>query len=129
MLAGAIDFDWEARHARIPAFKPTVVATGIISNALFTAWKLAGVEKCRSLCVSAAGFVMKDLQRTYDDDGHFCFSYSPFDDQQVFNASMKGARLLAQAWSVTEESELKDSAKAAVDFCGKAAKGRRVVGI
>jgi hypothetical protein len=113
------DFDWEARHAKIPAFQPTVVATGIITNALFTAWKLAGLENCRDLCVSAAGFVMKDLQRTYDEEGHFSFSYSPFDDQQVFNASMKGARLLAQAWSVTEESELKDSAQVAVDFVAK----------
>jgi len=113
------DFDWEARHAKIPAFQPTVVATGIITNALFTAWKLMGLEKCRDLCLSAAKFVLNDLQRTYDRKGDFCFSYSPFDKQQVFNASMKGVRLLAQVWSETHEAELQDTAWAAVDFVMK----------
>ena len=94
-------FDWEARYAKIPAFQPTVVATGIIANSLFTAWKLLGLEACRDLCLCAADFVLKDLQRIYDDEDHFCFSYSSFDKQQVFNASMKGARLLSQVWSET----------------------------
>lgn len=113
------NFDWEARHAKIPAFQPTVVATGIITNALFTAWRLVGLQRCRNLCLSAAEFVLRDLQRTYHGQDHFCFSYSPFDKQQVFNASMKGARLLAQAWSETKEAELKDAAQAAVGFVMK----------
>lgn len=110
------DFDWEARDAKIPAYQPTVVATGIITNALFTGWKMIGAEQCRDLCLSATHFVLKDLQRTYDGPERFCFSYSPFDQQQVFNASMKGARLLAQAWSETHEAELEVTARAAVDF-------------
>ena len=89
-------FDWQARNAAIPAFQPTVVATGIIVHALFEAWHLLGLEKCRELIVSAADFVLNDLNRTYDRDT-FCFSYSPFDQQQVLNASMKGARILVQA--------------------------------
>ena len=110
------DFDWEARAAKIPAYQPTVVATGIITNALFTAWKMIGAAQYRDLCLSAARFVLKDLQRTYGGPARFCFSYSPFDQQQVFNASMKGARLLAQAWSETHEAELEVTARAAVDF-------------
>jgi len=113
------DFDWEARYAKIPAYEPTVVATGIITNALFTTWKLVGLETCRNLFLRSAEFVLRDLQRTYDEQGHFCFSYSPFDKQQVFNASMKGARLLAQAWSETKDAELKDTARVAVDFVMK----------
>lgn len=110
------DFDWEARDAKIMAYQPTGVATGIITNALFTAWRLLNLEKCRNLCLSASKFILKDLQRTYDEHGNFCFSYSPFDKQQVFNASMKGARLLAQVWSETKETVLKSTAKKAVDF-------------
>lgn len=109
------DFDWEAKHARIPAFQPTAVGTGIITNGLFTAWKMAGVKQCRDLCLSTANFVMKDLQRTYDGE-NFCFSYSPFDRQQVFNASMKGARLLAQVYSETKDPVLQETARHAVDF-------------
>jgi hypothetical protein len=58
------DFDWEARYANIPAYQPTVVATGIITNALFIAWQQTGNQKAFQLCKSAADFVMKDLNRT-----------------------------------------------------------------
>ncbi|MDB9993754.1 delta-aminolevulinic acid dehydratase [Flavobacteriaceae bacterium] len=109
------DFDWEARNAKIPAYQPTVVATGIITNALFIAYQNTGHKDAASLIESAANFIVKDLKRTYKDDT-FCFSYSPFDTQQVFNASMKGARLLAQAYSLSANNEYKELAKLAVAF-------------
>jgi hypothetical protein len=109
------DFDWEARHAKIPAYQPTVVATGIISNALFVAYQFTGNKEAEKLVLSAADFVVKDLKRTYEYD-IFCFSYSPFDQQKVLNASMKGVRLLAQAYSINKNKEYKDLAKKAVDY-------------
>ena len=36
------DFDWEARYAKIPAYTPTVVATGFITNALFEYYQTTG---------------------------------------------------------------------------------------
>jgi hypothetical protein len=109
------DFDWEARNANIPAYQPTVVATGIITNALFIAYQITGCKESAELIQSAAKFIVKDLKRTYKEDS-FCFSYSPFDKQQVFNASMKGARLLAQAYSINQNNEYKELAKQAVAF-------------
>lgn len=109
------DFDWEARHAKIPAYQPTVVATGIITNALFIAYQLTKDEELAKLVVSAAEFVKQDLNRTYDGD-KLCFSYSPTDRQQVFNASMKGVRILAQAYSITQDRSLIELAERAVDF-------------
>ncbi len=109
------DFDWEARHAKIPAYQPTVVATGIISNALYIAHQETGNKEAADLVVSAADFVVKDLNRTPAKKG-FCFSYSPFDQQQVFNASMKGVRLLAQAYYITKNKEYHQLAKEATAF-------------
>lgn len=109
------DFDWEARHAKIPAYQPTVVATGIITNALFQAWKTTGLDSLKSMVLDAVPFVLKDLNRNEAEDG-ICFSYSPFDRQQVFNASMKGVRLLAQAYSLNGDDELKKVASNAVRF-------------
>jgi hypothetical protein len=113
------DFDWEARYAKIPGYEPTVVATGIVTNSLFECYKFTKNEKALELCMSACNFVLKDLKRTYDAEGNFCFSYSPFDTQVVFNASMKGARLLAQVYSVTLEASLKTEAQKAVAFVMK----------
>jgi len=109
------DFDWEARHAKIPAYQPTVVATGIVTNGLYNAWKITGNTRLKELVVSASDFVMNDLKRTYKDDT-FCFSYSPFDTQQVFNASMKGVRLLAQVYSINKDHQLKQEADLAARF-------------
>lgn len=109
------DFPWEARYASIRAYQPTVVATGIITNALFEAYKIAGISNCADLIKSSALFVLKDLNKTYHN-GSFIFSYSPFDKQQVFNASMKGARILAQAYSISGDDSMNREAKKAVEF-------------
>jgi hypothetical protein len=109
------DFDWEARYARIPAFTPTIVATGFISNALFRHYQATGEKRCLNLCKSATEFVMKDLHKTRRGDT-FCYSYSPLDKQVVLNATMTGARLLTQVYSVTQEPNLTEEARATVRF-------------
>lgn len=113
------DFDWAARYSNIPSYQPTIVATGIITNALFIAHEVFKNAKAFNLCESAVEFVLKDIKRTYDEDKDFCFSYSPFDHQEVFNASMKGVRLLAQVYSVTKNEALRSEAKKAAAFVVK----------
>ena len=109
------DFDWESRFASFPAFTPTVVATGMITNALFVHHTLTANAEALDLCRSAVRFVVKDLHRSYDEE-MFCFSYSPRDSQRVLNATMKGARLLIQMYSKTNNEELKGLASATVRF-------------
>lgn len=109
------DFDWEARYTIIPAYYPTVVATGIITNSLFTNYKLLKNEKSFELCKDAVKFVMNDLNKSFDGE-NFCYSYSPGDKQKVFNATMKGARLLSQVYSVTKDENLFIEAKRTVDY-------------
>jgi phospholipid N-methyltransferase len=111
------DFDWEARYTKIPAHKPTIVATGIITNALYSNYKITGNQHSLSLILDSVNF-LKDLNKTYDGND-FCFSYSPFDKQIVFNATMKGARLLAQVYSITKENSLEEEAKKIVAFVMK----------
>lgn len=110
------NFDWEARYAKIEKFCPTVVATGIITNGLYEFWLYSKDKRAEELLVSSANFILKDLNRTYDDEGYYCFSYSPNDKQMVFNATMKGARLLAQVYSIIREDKLIEEAKKTVEF-------------
>ncbi|MCA9748302.1 MAG: hypothetical protein KC414_04305, partial [Romboutsia sp.] len=49
-------------------------------------------------------------------DKGICFSYSPFDNQIVFNASMKAVRLLAQIYSINKDPKVKELADSAVKF-------------
>jgi hypothetical protein len=90
-------FDWEARYASLPAGTPTIVATGMVTNALAVADDVFDLPAARALIVSAADFVLHDLHQTLGDGGSLCWSYSPRDRQVVLNATLKGSRLLAQA--------------------------------
>jgi len=112
------DFYWQARNADIPAYQPTIVATGIITNALFEYYKTSGNSKAKALFLSSADFVIKDLNRTVSENG-LCFSYSPFDNQIVFNANMKAVRLLAQIYSLSSSEQYKTLANDAVKFVMK----------
>lgn len=109
------DFDWEARYSSIPAFQPTIVATGIISNGLFEYYKVTKNIKAYDLILSASKFVIGNINRTILEEG-ICFSYSPFDHQLVFNASAKGIRILSQAYSLNQNSDLLNLANKAVKF-------------
>lgn len=109
------DFDWEARYTKIDAYVPTVVATGMITNSLFEAYKLLKQEKLFELCKSATKFVLNDLYRTEDVNG-LCYSYSPVDKQKVLNASIKGARLLSQVYSINHDELLKTEAEKIIKY-------------
>lgn len=113
-LCWGYDFDWEARYAKFSAYKPTIVATGFIANALFENYKLTGNEKSLSLLLDSSHFVSA-LNKTYEGE-IFCYSYSPYDKQVVYNASVLGARLQAQVYSINKDDSLKDDIDKSVTF-------------
>jgi hypothetical protein len=102
-------FDWEARYGRAPAGTPSIVATGIVSNALWVAYRLLGLEQAFEMCRSAADFVLNDVPRQFEGDT-FCWGYYPGSSQRVLNATMKGARLCSQVYSVTRDERLLEPA-------------------
>ena len=110
------NFDWQARAFFQPNGTPTVVATTFIASALLDAYKITENEIYLNTAVSSAQFVLKDLNRTYDQNGNFAFSYSPLDDSQVFNASLLGAKLLCLIYNYTGEKYLIAEAKKAVQY-------------
>jgi len=110
------NFDWQARAFFQPKMTPTVVATSFVTDALLTAYDTLKESRWLETAVSSAQFVLKDLNRTYDDKGNFSFSYSPLDKTQVFNASLLGGRLLARVSTYTGERLLQEEARKAVQY-------------
>lgn len=92
------NFDWQSRIFYQPKFTPTIVATSFCSDALFQAYNVTGDSKYRNIALSSAQFVINDLNHSIDSDGGIIFSYSPLDKSQVYNASLLGARLIAQCY-------------------------------
>jgi rhamnogalacturonyl hydrolase YesR len=111
------NFDWQARAFFQPANTPTVVATTFIGCALLDAYEITGDAKLLDVVRSSCDFIIKDLNRTYDNNGNFAFSYSPLDRSVVYNASLLGSRLLARVYGITKEDELKTLAAKSVKFC------------
>lgn len=111
------NFDWQAKAFFQPKNTPTIVATTFISNALLDAFEINGEDQLLDIARSACDFIIKDLNRTYDEKGNFAFSYSPLDKTVVFNASLLGSRLLSRVYSFTHENELLEPARKSVIFC------------
>lgn len=111
------NFDWESRAFFQKKFTPTIVATTYVANALIDAYEITKNEDYLIRAISSKNFIINDLKRTYDDKENFAFSYSPFDNTSVFNASLLGARLLSRIYTYTKEQELIGLAKKAVAYC------------
>ena len=114
------NFDWQARAFFQPKYTPTVVATTFIAEALLEAYEITKNKEYLSTVESSAKFVLKDLNKSYDDNGNFTLSYSPLDRTQVYNAGLLGAKLLCLVYKYNKESDLLTNAKKIVAYvCDK----------
>jgi rhamnogalacturonyl hydrolase YesR len=110
------NFDWQARAFFQPKHTPTIVATSFVADSLLNAYEITNNKRYLDTALSSAEFVLKDLNRTYDEKGNFSFSYSPLDKTQVFNASLLGARLLSRCFVYTKNENYKTEAQKAIAF-------------
>lgn len=113
------NFDWQARAFFQPKFTPTVVATTFIAEALFKAFEVSEDKRYLEAAVSTSKFILNDLNKSYDDDGNFTFSYSPMDKTQVYNAGLLGAKLLCLIFNYTKDVTLLENAKKVISYVSK----------
>lgn len=117
------NFDWQARAFFQPKYTPTVVATSFIAEALLKAYQVTKTPLYLDTAISTTDFVLKDLNKTFDDDDDYTLSYSPLDNTQVFNAGLLGAKLLSLIYTETKDKKLIIEAKKIVAYvCKKQAK-------
>lgn len=113
------NFDWESKAFFQPKFTPTIVASVFLGYALLDAYEILEDEKILNTALSISDFILKDLNRTYDEQDDYSFSYSPLDHSQVYNATLLGSRLLARIYGITKDESLLKEAKHSVDFVVK----------
>jgi len=115
-ISWGYNFDWEAKYAKIPKYTPTVVATGFITHGMYEYQRIHSNPVIKKMILDSALFVVSDLNKTIDEDGTFCWSYSPNDKQCVLNATAKGARLLTEAFLLSGNSRLLDPARLTLQY-------------
>lgn len=111
------NFDWQARAFFQPKGTPSVVVTTYVGNALLDAYEILKDQKILDTVLTVKDFILKDLNRTYDANGNYCFSYSPLDETQVYNASLLGSRMLSRIYHYTKDEEVIICAKQSVSYC------------
>ncbi|HNS12527.1 MAG TPA: hypothetical protein PKM97_07905 [Bacteroidia bacterium] len=109
------NFAWSGPGKHLPAFAPTVVATGFIAQAIHAYYLFSKNEQAKELLISIEPFITKDIPITKFDVG-ICFSYSPFMQDCCYNASLLAAETLASVYSLNKDESLKELAFRAVEF-------------
>jgi uncharacterized protein YyaL (SSP411 family) len=94
-----------------------IVPTAFAARALIEAHEIFNDAEYLQAARSSCDFILKDLERTVESGDEVCFSYSPLDQTQIFNASLLAAETLARVGRLTGE----------MDFCDLALRAARYV--
>ncbi len=113
------NFEWQSLAFFQPKYTPTIVVSTYIGYALLDAYDITGNEEYKNHALGVCDFILKDLNRSYDNEGNFAFSYSPLDKTQVFNASLLGSRMLSRASKYINNQDYLYEARRSVAFCCK----------
>jgi hypothetical protein len=100
------NFDWQSRSFFLPRGTPTIVPTAFAARALCEAADVLSRDEYLPFARTVCDFILSDLQRSEETADEVCFSYSPLDRTQVFNASLLAGETLATAGKLLDETTL-----------------------
>ena len=114
--AWGYNFAWQSRNFFAPQGTPMIVPTAFAARALVEAHQAFRDDDYLQIARSSCDFILNDLKRTVETESEVCFSYSPSDSTQIFNASLLAAETLASVGALTGESEFSDLALRAARY-------------
>ena len=104
--AWGYNFDWQSRHFFAPKGTPTIVPTAFAARALIEAFQAFNDDRYLQVAQSVCEFIKDYLPRSAESENEVCFSYSPLDRTQIFNASLLAAETLAEVGQLTDRNDL-----------------------
>lgn len=114
--AWGYNFDWQSRNFFAPRGTPTIVPTAFAARALIEGFEVFHDDAYLESVRSVVEFIRRDLNITVQSPDEICFSYSPLDQTQIFNASLFAAETLATVGHLTQDTELCELATRAARF-------------
>ena len=109
------NFVWASRQKTLMKFHPSIVVTAFVCKGVFQYYKVTNDKRAVEVLESAVKYILNDLSVSETNDG-ICFSYTDVIKDCCYNASMLGAEVLANLFSITHEPRLKEIALRATDF-------------
>ena len=114
--AWGYNFDWQGRAFFAPRGTPAIVPTAFAARALIEASSVLDSREHLRIARTVCDFILNDLNRSDETKDEVCFSYSPLDRTQVFNASLLAGEVLASVGKLTDEESLCDIAMRAARY-------------
>jgi hypothetical protein len=109
------NFKWANPDKVLKSYHPSIVVTSFVAKGIYAYYLATGNEEAKEVLRSCCDFILHDLPITDTEHG-ICFSYTDVKKDCCYNASVLGAEILAKAYSITREEELKTKSLQAVDF-------------
>lgn len=107
-------FDFSSRGGSYSKFEPIIVWTSLIGQAYLDAYEIFGDQKYLDIANSVCTWIY-NLPREKTDSGS-CLSYVAFTQKSVHNANMLGAAMLARTAKITDNTEYREVATAAMEY-------------
>jgi len=117
--AWGYNFPWQSRNFFAARESPMIVPTAFAARAFLEAHQAFSDQSYLQTARSVCDFITKDLKRTSESAEEICFSYSPLDTTQIFNASLLAGETLAAVGDATGESEFCDLAARAACYVAR----------
>lgn len=109
------NFGWANPAKYVKPYVPNIVATSFIGKGIFQYYHTSKNEKAKEVIISICDFLLKDLPKIQTHRG-LCISYTPVIKDACFNATLLGAEILAKAYSLNGNEELKHKAESILNF-------------
>ncbi|HEV7744887.1 MAG TPA: hypothetical protein VGO56_07815 [Pyrinomonadaceae bacterium] len=114
--AWGYNFAWQSRNFFAPQGTPMIVPTAFATRAFIEAHQAFAAADYLEIARSSCDFILDDLKRTFETEEEVCFSYSPLDNTQIFNASLLAAETLASVGTLSGEPAFCDLALRAARY-------------
>lgn len=109
------DFPWQARAFYVPEFKPNMVVSTFVGQALLDLFEYTEDEKYLEIADDIAIFILKHLI-LYEDNSKLCLRYIPGEDTIVHNANLLGASFLSRLFNISKKPIFQHTAEKSVRY-------------
>jgi len=109
------NFPWQARAFYVPAYKPNMVCSVFVGNAVLDLFEITNNQLHLECANKVALFIVHDLIIKKNTDT-ICFGYIPGENVIVHNANLLGAAFLSRLFKLTGNDNYKELAEKSVRF-------------
>ena len=110
------NFDWQSRNFYVPRGTPAIVPTAFGAQACIEAYEVFKDEKYLEAVKEICIFIVAGLNRPVETEDELCFSYTPVDKTQIYNASLLAGECLARVGAINGNADYLEMAARTARF-------------